>query len=351
MRFTPTIRLFQDRRIRSFYKDRDVLVAGADGFLGFNCVRMLDELGARPRALTRSTPSRASSFAHDTVCGDLSDRNFVERAANGQEIIFDFAGSIGAVDSNKHPQRSLDEECRAHLNLFETASANQARLVFCSSRLVYGRPRYLPIDESHPLCPQSFYATHKLTVEFYLQVLAQERGLRYSIVRLSNPYGPFQNLNRSYGVINQFIRAASAGEPLFVYGNGRQYRDYIYVEDAISAFLQVAANGRCDASIFNLGGMQKLSVADAALRIAMLAGGCEVKFVPWPAGSQRVETGDYYSNTEKLRRHINLSDMTSFDEGILRSLDYYRGIGQTAALQTEDKRIEEDPIQEQIWQK
>jgi len=313
------------KALTEFYRGRPVLVVGPDGFLGYNCVLMLRDLGAEVSVLTRRTGSRAAAVANRTFVGDLQDVNKITPAVRCQSVVFDFAGASGAVESNENPLKSIDEDCRPQLNLFEACAEENCMLMFCSSRLVYGKPQYLPVDEKSPLYPQSMYAVHKVASELHLSVLGQTQKLRYTIIRLSNPYGPHQYAEqKSYGIINQFIRMACAGKSIRVYGDGQQKRDYIYVSDAVLAFLLCPMNEQCEAQIFNLGGRQAVPIIEAAELISKLAGGPPVQFESWPANYRTVETGDYRTDLAKLDRFIDLPDMLSFAEGVRRSIDFYK---------------------------
>ena len=259
--------------------------------------------------------------------GDLRQREVVAEAVQGQSIVFDFAGVSGAVSSNQDPEGFLDRECGPHLQLIRACAETnpQPVITFCSSRLVYGRPTYLPVDENHPLRPQSMYAVHKIAIEHYMNVFACTHGLRYAVLRVSNPYGPHQPPDaRSYGIINRFIRDAAGNRPIRVFGDGRQHRDYIYIGDVIAAFLLVAMTESCHGQVFNLGGRHSVSIAEAAQSIAQLAGGTPVVFEPWPQEYENVETGDYQSDLRKIDRYVHLPSHTSFEEGIRKSLVLYQ---------------------------
>jgi nucleoside-diphosphate-sugar epimerase len=196
--------------------------------------------------------------------------------------------------------------------------------MFASTRLVYGKPLYLPVDEEHPLNPESMYAVHKITVEHYLRVLRAQRGLRYCAFRLSNPYGPFQENNgKAYGVINRFLRAAALGEEILVYGDGGQQRDYIHVDDVTAAFLLAAMNPRCDGQVFNLGGSSPVSIATAAHYVCTLANS-KLRFVPWPDEYRVVETGDYVTDTRKLSEFIQPPAPVVWEQGLAGAFQHYR---------------------------
>lgn len=312
-----------DERLRDFYTGRRVLVVGPDGFLGSNCVQALRGLGADLSLLSRREGARVGGCGR-IFLGHLEDETTVRAATEGQEIVFDFAGTSGAVQSNRDPYRHLKDECHPQLILFRSCALTDPRpvVMFCSSRLVYGKPQYLPVDEDHPLDPQSFYAVHKLTLERYLRVLAHTQGLPYCVLRLSNPFGPhFAAEPRGYGIINQFIRLAFRGEPITIYGDGSQQRDYVHVNDVLTAFFACAMLEGCHGQTFNFGGRAAIRLRDAAELIANAAGGTPIRFVSWPREEKSVETGDYRSDMSKLDRFVSLPPQRSFGEGVFMTME------------------------------
>jgi UDP-glucose 4-epimerase len=314
--------------LKSAYTGRRVLVAGADGFLGVNFAIGLQAAGAEVTLLSRREVPRARGYASAHVRADLLDTAAVTAAVEGQDYVFDLAGVAGAVGSNSDPVGSTDKECRPHLTLFAAAAAAKSRpvLSFCSSRLVYGKPDKLPVSESEPVKPASFYAVHKLTLEHYLRVLATTQGLRYTVFRLSNPYGPFWPEERkSYGLINQFIARALAGEPIDIFGDGSQQRDYIHVDDVVTAMLAGTAVGQCHGETFNLGGAEPVSIRQAVEIIAEEIPTAVVRFMPWPANYLAVETGDYRTDMTKLAGAVLLAPQLTFAHGLRRTLESVRG--------------------------
>lgn len=309
------------------YGGRRVLIVGADGFLGCNCVRLLTAVGAEVSVLTRRPEPRMGNGVAHVYRGDLLDEALLAEAVAGQDEVCNFAGVSSAVDSNLSPETSLSDMCLPSLRLFKVCAqaSPQPRVIFASTRLVYGIPSYLPVDERHPLAPQSMYAVHKLTLEHTLSVLHQTRGLPYNSFRISNPYGPYQRPGVSqYGVINHFIRSAACNSAIKIFGDGRQRRDYIYVDDAIAIMLRVAVDASCDGEIFNLGGRSIMAIVDAAETISELAGGSPVELIAWPDDYRIVETGDYFTDLSKLEAMLDLPEMTKFETGVRLSLDYYR---------------------------
>jgi nucleoside-diphosphate-sugar epimerase len=316
-----------DPLIKEFYRSRKVLVIGADGFLGTNCIEALKALDAEISIVTRRPQPRVVDFSGSVFRGDVRDPKLVHAAVDGQDIVVDFLGVAGAVDSNRDPNSNLEDELRAHLSIFHACAVSRPSpvVLFCSSRLVFGAPKYLPVDENHPLAPGSIYAVHKITAEKYLELFAETQGLRSCVFRLSNPYGPNQaEEQRGYGIINQFLRNAARGKPIKLYGDGRQKRDYVHVEDVLGAFLPCAMDQKCHGQIFNFGGHTTISLRDAAELIAQLAGGIRVTFEPWPTDYRTVETGDYATDFRKIDSYLSLPAQRPLEEGFLEVLNSYR---------------------------
>ncbi len=316
-----------EQTLTAFYNNRRVLVTGADGFLGINMVARLLFCGAHVSITSRRFRPRCAHEAVQVFHGDLRDSKFVRAAVQDQDIIFDFAGVSGAVSSNKEPFHHLEKECSPHLNLFQSCieTPDSPVVIFCSTRLVYGRPLFLPVNETHPLAPMNIYAVHKITIENYLNVFAHTHGLPYVIIRLSNPYGPGQPATtKSYGIINLFLRLAAQGQTIEIFGDGSQVRDYVYVDDVINAFMSVAMTKRCYGETFNFGGTEAISIKDAVNAISNLVGGVPVKYRHWPPEYKQIETGNYQSDNSKINQYVQLPPQTSLDKGFQKSIDYYR---------------------------
>lgn len=311
---------------RAFYRGRRVVIVGADGFIGRATARALASLDAEVTLLTRR-PASAASPAMRHVVGDIADPAVARGAVAGQSVVFDLIGATSAVLANRDPGISLAQECMPHLNLL--AACAEARepplVVFPSSRLVYGTPAYLPVDEAHPTAPLTIYGVHKLTVEGYLSVYARTRGVPYVAFRISNPYGPHRAASdKGYGVVNRFIALAARGETIRIFGDGSQMRDYVFAADMVEMVLRATATSSCYGQVFNLGGEEPVSLRRVVELIADAAGGSAVEFVPWPPEYRAVETGTYIGSLAKLARHIEMPAFTPIADGLRRSLAAYR---------------------------
>jgi UDP-glucose 4-epimerase len=313
--------------LRSLYQGRRVVVAGATGFLGLNCALGLRAAGAYVIGVARRGVQRAELACNELVKGDLGMPGVAENAVADASIVFDCLGYPELAPSDLEPRGNIDAEVRPHLNLFlACAKRDQSPvIVHVGTRLVYGVPRRVPVDEAHPVSPTCFYATHKLLVEQYLSVLARTHGLRSVIFRLSSCYGPNGPSEPGrLGVWNQFMRKAVLGQPLIIYGEGRQLRDFVYIEDVVQAFLLAAATNQCWGEVFNFGGEDAIALREAVSIIATAAGGAPIVHAPWPDTARAVETGDYRSDLTKFRQFIRFPSHTPFAEGVRRTIEAMR---------------------------
>ena len=291
----------------SFYDDQPVLVTGPRGFIGSHLGARLTNLGAR------LTPFEA----------DIRDEAAIREAVIGQKVIFHLAGRSGAVASNLQPLEDLEVNCKGLLNLLEACRLHnpEARIVFASSRLVYGPPQQLPVTEAHPTRPTSIYGLHKLTSEHYLRMYHELYGIPAVSLRITNPYGPVYNLkNRSYGVLNIFMQLALSNATIKLYGQGSQLRDFIYIDDLVEAFLVVGQGPKMDGDIFNVCGDEAVSLREAAEIIVSEVGRGKIEHVPWPPDTKRVETGDFLADISKIKRMTGWQPRTKFRKGIQKAI-------------------------------
>ena len=251
----------------------------------------------------------------------------MQGAVQGQDIIFNLAGQVSYVDSNHDPLLDLDINCGGHLKILEACCQvnRRAKLVFASSRFVYGAIDYNPVDESHPFNCLSIYGIHKLAGEKYYRFYYDAHGMDTVSLRIANPYGPRQQMKHSkYGIVNWFIRLALEEKPLTIFGEGLQRRDYIFNEDLAEAFLAVALAPGTAGQIYNVGSGSGTPFKEMAHIVAEAVPGTEVVQVEWPAERYFVETGDYISNLDKIFAATSWRPRTSLKEGIARTVAFYR---------------------------
>ena len=262
----------------------------------------------------------------ELIQGDIRDAELMRRVVAGHDVIFSLAGQVSYVDSNTEPLLDLAINCTGNLqNLEACRRVNpRARLFFASSRFVYGRIEYNPVDENHPFNGLSIYGIHKLVGEKYYRFYHEAYGLPTVSARIANPYGPQQQMKHSkYGIDNWFIRLALEGKPLPVFGNGLQRRDYVFNEDLAAAIHLVLTPGT-EEQVYNLGPGIGTAFIDMARLVAAAVPGTDVNQVEWPEDRFFVETGDYISDITDITEITDWRPQTSLQEGIARTVDYYR---------------------------
>jgi nucleoside-diphosphate-sugar epimerase len=312
-----------------------VVVLGGTGFIGCKIVRRLVSLGADVTAATTDL-SHASALGDvkghvKVVQTDLRNRQQIDALVKGKQYLFNFAGTSGAVASGKSPVLNLEVNGRGVLNLLEACRelSPHIRLLFPGSRLQYGKPHYLPVDESHPMNPTSIYGVHKMLGEKYHLLYHRNYGLRATVVRISNVYGPDERKRerKNYNIINQFARAALAGEELKIFGAGTQMRDYIYARDLVEAVLSVAQASVTVGQVYNVGSGHPIRFVDMVRMIIAHAGQGHLVYTPWPPEAKTVETGDFYFSIDRLRQAIDWQPAYTLERGITEMLETLRRTG------------------------
>ena len=314
--------------------DTRSLVIGGLGFIGVNLTERLLATGHHVNVVTPNRArheARAAAFAARGVHlieGDLRDRDAMARAVSGQQLVFNLAGESGAVRSMEDPWTDLDVNCMGNLSLLEALRTvnRDARLVFVGSRLQYGKQHEQPVGEDQEPEPLCLHAIHKLTVERYLRLYATLYGVQYTIARVTNPYGPGQPESRTaYGIVNRLIHLALAGKPLTVYGDGAQQRDYIYVDDLVSALVALAESPVSVGRAYNVGTGTGTRLIDMARTIIEIAGSGHVEHVDWPALAGQIETGDFIADTTRIERELGWRPTIGLRDGLERTVALSRG--------------------------
>jgi UDP-glucose 4-epimerase len=320
------------------YQGRTVLITGGLGFIGSNLARRLVELGARVTLVDSLIPEYGGNRANiagieDRVTvniSDVRDEHSLPSLIRGQDLVFNLAGQTSHVDSLHDPYTDLEINCRAQLSILETVRHEnpEAKVVFASTRQLYGRPQYLPVDEKHALAPVDPNGVNKAAGEWYHLVYGEIYGLRCSVLRLTNTYGPRMRVKDDRQTfLGTWLRLAVEGEELLVFGDGTQQRDFTYVDDAVEAFLLAGASAEADGEVFNVGGDPPVSLGELADVLVGLAGAGSWRLVPFPDERRTIDIGDYFADDSKIRSRLGWEPHVGLREGLERSLAFYREHG------------------------
>ncbi len=318
-------------------RGKRVLITGGLGFIGLNVAPAFLAAGAQVRILNRSAHPLALKWlgqiadGHPVeVCqGNIGDGDGMRAWLAGVDVVVNLAGESGAVKSLQEARSDMQVNVAGHLTLLDTVRTIGAlpRVVFVSSRLVYGVTGSTPVAEERPARPTSLYGLHKLTVEHYHRIHWEQYGIPSTILRLTNPYGPFQLPHRlHYGVVNRFIMTAIQGGTITLFGDGGQLRDYVFAADVAEALLRACVEERAVGQVLNVGSGVSVGVGEVARRIVAAAGSGSVESAPWPHDEQKVETGDFLCDTSRIREILGWQARTDLDDGLRLTVQSYRSL-------------------------
>jgi UDP-glucose 4-epimerase len=319
-------------------KGSRALVTGGLGFLGSNLAIKLLELDVDVTILDSLVPEHGARWQNlsgfrdrlNVNVSDMRDRNSLNALVQAQDFIFHLAGQVSHGDSMRDPHGDLGVNCISTMNLVEACRHHnaEARLIYTSTRQVYGRPNQLPVKEDHPTVPVDVNGINKLAAEFYHLLYHTTYGIRSSVLRLTNSYGPRQQIrNDRQGFIGIMIRQALRGEKIRVFGTGRQLRDFNYVDDVSQALILAAEHEACYGRIWNLGAPHNYSLLDF---VRLLGEICSIEYeiVPFPKERGAVDIGDYYGDYSRFTAATGWEAKVDLQEGLQRTIDWYRDQGE-----------------------
>jgi UDP-glucose 4-epimerase len=315
------------------WKGRSVLVAGGLGFIGSNLARRLCDLGAVVTVLDCLLPQFGGNrFNLDgygdrvrTHIVDLRESSSLESLLEGQEVIFNLAGQSSHLDSMRHPETDLSINVTAQLRLLECCRrvVPGVRLVYASTRQIYGRPRRLPVDENHPIDPVDVNGINKLSAELYHLLYAKIYDLSACVLRLTNTIGPRMRIRDARQTfLGLWVRQLIEGKPIEVWG-GHQLRDFNDVEDVVDALLMAGAMETLPMESYNLGSSEVISLLDLAHLMIELHGSGDVLLTPFPEERKKIDIGDYYSSYAHFQRATGWNPQRTLRQTLRRTLDYY----------------------------
>jgi UDP-glucose 4-epimerase len=311
-----------------------VLITGGLGFIGSNLAHRLVTAGAQLTLVDSLIPQYGGSLFN--VAGiaervrinisDVRDEHSMTYLVQGQDYLFNLAGQTSHLDSMVDPYTDLEINCRAQLSILEACRKHNPhiKIVFASTRQIYGKPDYLPVDEKHLVRPVDVNGINKMAGEWYHILYNNVYGIHACALRLTNTYGPRMRVKDARQTfLGIWLRLLIEDRPIQVFGDGLQVRDFNYVDDVIDALLLAASHPRAVGEIYNLGDEHPISLLALAELLARIAGG-SYRLVPFPEDRKSIDIGDYYADFRKIRAHLDWSPQVSLEDGLRRSLEFYR---------------------------
>lgn len=317
------------------FKDAKVLVTGGLGFIGSNLAIRLVELGANITLVDSLIPEYGGNLWNiepikelvRVNISDVRDEHAMKYLIQGHDYLFNLAGQTSHIDSMQNPYPDLEINARAQLSILEACRRYNPgiKLVFASTRQLYGAPQYLPVDEKHPLAPVDVNGINKMAGEWYHLLYNNVYGIRAAVLRLTNTYGPRMRVKDARQTfLGVWIRNIIEDKPVLVFGDGRQIRDFNYVDDVVEALLFCACSEEANGEIFNLGADDPINLKDTAELLIQVAGTGSYEVVPFPADRKVIDIGDYYADYRRIRAKLGWKPVVSLQEGLRRTLSYYR---------------------------
>lgn len=244
------------------------------------------------------------------------------------DIIYDFAGQINHIDSLVNPQIDLENNFLAHLNLLESIKKNPSAkplIIYLSTRQIYGKPRYLPVDENHPIQIVDNNGIHKIMSEEYFHLYHQLYQFNTIILRISNIYGPRQYIkNNKQGFIGFFLGLFLKRAPITIFGDGHQMRDFLFIDDLIDLLAKLPFKTNCFNKIYNVGSGISYTINDFVNTLYRIDSGFSFQYLPFPPLHQKIDIGDYVSNINKVKTDTEWQPQVDLKQGLNRTIEFFR---------------------------
>lgn len=257
---------------------------------------------------------------------DVRDPHGLPHLLRGADFLFNLAGQTSHMDSMENPGTDLAINCEAQLSILECCRVHnpEVRIVYASTRQIYGRPEFLPVTEAHPIRPVDINGIHKAAAEQYHLLYHNVHGLHTVALRLTNTIGPRMRVKDARQTfVGIWIRRLIEGDPIEVWG-GEQLRDFTFVDDAVEAMLLAAASPAAVGRIYNLGGPEVISLRDLARLAIDVNGSGRMRLRRFPEERRRIDIGDYYADWSLIRSELGWRPRVGLRSALRRTLAYYR---------------------------
>ena len=311
------------------------LITGGLGFIGSNLARRLVHEGHSVTLVDSLIPSYGGNLANirdianrvTVNISDIRDPYATRALLHGVDIVFNLAGQTSHADSMSDPFPDLDINAKAQLSLLEAIREVNpgAIVIFASTRQLYGKPQYLPVDESHPIRPVDVNGVNKLAGEQFHLLYHDVYGVRACALRLTNTYGPGMRIKDARQTfLGIWIKQLLSKDSIQVFGDGMQLRDFNFVDDVVDALISAATTESCYGKVLNLGGSEVISLKDLAEKLTRLSPDSSWSIVPFPEERKKIDIGDYYSDFGLATELLGWRPQVKLDEGLLKTVHYYR---------------------------
>lgn len=320
--------------MNSEFRGARVLITGGLGFIGSNLARRLAGHGAVITVVDSLIPDYGGNLHNieglqdqlQVNISDVRDSHSLRYLIQAKDYLFNLAGQTSHLDSMRNPMADLEINCQAQLSILEACRVYnpKIKIVFASTRQIYGRPNSLPVDETHPLNPVDVNGINKMAGEKYHLLYSNLYDIPATALRLTNTIGPRMRIRDARQTfVGLWVRQLLEGKPIEVWG-GKQLRDFTDVEDAVDAFLLAAANPSTNGQVYNLGGREVLDLESVAKLMVEVNGSGEYAIHDFPAERRAIDIGDYYGDFSKIRNELGWTPQRTLRETLESTLQYFR---------------------------
>jgi len=316
------------------FRGKTILITGGLGFIGSNLALKLADSGAYVTTVDSLIPEYGGNLfnvrGHENRIkiniADIRDEFSMAYLIKGQDYLFNLAGQTSHIDSMQNPYADLEINCRAQLFILEACRKHNPaiKIVYASTRQIYGKPDFLPVHEGHILHPTDVNGINKMAGEWYHILYNNVHGIKSCALRLTNTYGPRMRIKDARQTfLGIWIKCLIENSPLKIWGDGLQIRDFNYVDDVANAMLMTALSDDSNGQIYNLGSPERINLKDLAAMMIRIHGQGSCEIIPFPEDRKVIDIGDYYGDYEKIREAISWQPITTLEEGLTKTLQYY----------------------------
>lgn len=319
---------------RGSFSGCNVLVTGGLGFIGSALTLALREAGARVTVIDSLSAGDGGNRENlrdvsdvEIVVADIADRAALTPLVQRADLVFNLSGKVSHIDSVNDPLADLHANTISQLAFLEVCrrSKPSVRIVHTSTRQIYGKSETPSVTEESPIRPIDPNGISKFASDAYHRMFARDFGMKTAVLRLTNTFGPRQLLaHNRQGFIPWFIRTAMTGGEITIYGDGRQTRDILYVDDAVDALLRVAALPELTGQVFNIGSPFIHSVGEVAALSVELSGSGSFRLIPFPEEKKRIDVGSVACDYSAMTQATGWVPSTPLRDGIARTIEYFR---------------------------
>jgi len=309
-----------------------ILVTGGAGFIGSHLVDVL--LSKNNKVIVYDNFDKYYLNKEKNIQHNLKESNFslikadilnyknLLRSIKGVDIVFHMAAQPGVRVSMENPEKTTQTNILGTLNVLKAAKAMSVkRVVFASSSSVYGTPQYLPLDEKHPTNPLSIYGASKLAGEKYCKIFNAQIGLSTVILRYFTVYGPRQRPDMAF---HKWVKAIFENEPLRIYGDGNQTRDFTFINDVIDGTIKAAEVDDADGEVFNIGGGSRHRINDIIKLLTGLLGVDDAQII---YESEKLgDVKDTHADITKAKNKLGYKPTVNMEEGLKQFISWYKKV-------------------------